>query len=201
MDPNRAERIHAETVAEWRAWLERHHEREIGVWLVSWKTSTGRPRMAYEESVEEALAFGWVDSKANTVDAERSMLWFAPRRPGSGWSRPNKERIERLERDGRMTDAGRRVIERAKSDGSWTLLDDVENLVVPDDLAAAFAAHPGSRDQWEAFPRSARRGILEWIVQAKTGATRERRISQTAEAASRGERANQWRPKDQSGKG
>jgi uncharacterized protein YdeI (YjbR/CyaY-like superfamily) len=195
MDAARAEKVHAETVDEWRAWLELHHDRDVGVWLVSWKTSTGRPRMSYEASVEEALAFGWVDSKANTLDAERSMLWFAPRRPGSGWSRPNKERVARLERDGRMTDAGRRVIERAKADGSWTLLDDVENLVVPDDLAAAFDAHPGARAAWDAFPRSARRGILEWIVQAKTAPTRERRIRETAEAAARGERANQWRPK------
>jgi uncharacterized protein YdeI (YjbR/CyaY-like superfamily) len=190
-----ADQVHAETVAEWRAWLERHHDRDVGAWLVSWKSSTGRPRMSYEESVEEALAFGWVDSKANTLDAERSMLWFAPRRPGSGWSRPNKERVERLERDGRMTAAGRRVVERARADGSWTLLDDVENLVVPDDLSAAFDAHPGARAQWDAFPRSARRGILEWIVQAKTAPTRERRVKVTAEAAARGERANQWRPK------
>lgn len=196
MDPKRAEQVHAETAAEWRAWLERHHERESGVWLVSWKTATGRPRMSYEESVEEALAFGWVDSKANTLDDDRSMLWFAPRRSGSGWSKPNKERVERLQRDGRMTDAGRRVIERAKADGSWTLLDDVENLVVPDDLAAALDARPGALEQWEAFPRSARRGILEWIVQAKTAPTRERRVIETAEAAARGERANQWRPKE-----
>ena len=201
MDPKRTEQVHAETAAEWRAWLDRHHDRETGVWLVSWKSPTGRPRMAYEESVEEALAFGWVDSKANTLDDERSMLWFAPRRSGSGWSRPNKERVERLERDGRMTDAGRRVIERAKADGSWTLLDDVENLVVPDDLAAAFDAHPGSRAQWEAFPRSAKRGILEWIVQAKTAPTRDRRVTETAEAAARGERANQWRPKERTGTG
>jgi uncharacterized protein YdeI (YjbR/CyaY-like superfamily) len=199
MDRKTGDHVHAESATEWRAWLERNHDRDVGVWLVSWKTSTGRPRMSYEESVEEALAFGWVDSKGNTLDADRSMLWFAPRRAGSGWSRPNKERVERLERDGRMTDAGRRVIERAKADGSWTLLDDVENLVVPPDLAAAFDAHPGAREQWDGFPRSARRGILEWIVQAKTAPTRERRITETAAAAARGERANQWRPKDERG--
>jgi uncharacterized protein YdeI (YjbR/CyaY-like superfamily) len=111
-----------------------------------------------------ALCVGWVDSTANTVDDERSMLWFAPRKRGSGWSRPNKERIERLDRDGLMQPRGRAVVGAAKADGSWSLLDDVENLMVPPDLAAAFAVRAGSREQWEAFPRSARRGILEWIV-------------------------------------
>lgn len=187
-----SERVHAESVAEWRSWLEANHDRPTGVFLVSWKAATGRPRMTYEESVEEALAFGWVDSKASVLDEERSMLWFAPRRRGSGWSRSNKERVERLERDGRMTDAGRAVIARAQADGSWTLLDDVENLVVPDDLVDALARHPGAREQWDAFPRSARRGILEWIVQARTAGTRERRVAEAAERAAKGERANQW---------
>jgi uncharacterized protein YdeI (YjbR/CyaY-like superfamily) len=95
-----------------------------------------------------------------------------------------------------MTEAGRRVIERAKADGTWTMLDDAENLVVADDLAAAFAAHPGSREEWDAFPPSARRAILGWIAQAKTAGTRGRRVTRTAEAAAVGQRANEWRPKD-----
>ena len=93
---NDREQVHAETVADWRAWLAAHHERPDGIWLVSWKASTGRPRMAYEASVEEALAFGWIDSKARTLDDERSAIWMSPRKPGSGWARPNKRRIERL---------------------------------------------------------------------------------------------------------
>ena len=198
MDPKGAELVHAESRDEWRAWLERHHGRDVGAWLVSWKTATGRPRITYEESVLEALTVGWIDGQAKTLDAERSKQWFAPRRAGSGWSRPNKERVARLEREGRMTDAGRRVIERAKADGSWTLLDDAENLVVPADLADAFAAHPGSRDESEAFPPSARRAILGWIAMAKTEGTRARRVERTAEAAEVGERANEWRPKDDS---
>ncbi len=188
---NERERFHAETVAAWRAWLQEHHGQEGGVWLVSWKTATGRPRMSYEESVEEALAFGWIDAKARSLDDERAMLWFSPRKPGSGWSRPNKVRIERLERDRRMTAAGRAVIDRAKGDGSWTLLDAVEDLIVPDDLAAAFAANPGAAGHWEAFSRSARRALLEWIVQAKRQETRARRVREVASRAGRGERANQ----------
>lgn len=185
--------MHAETVAAWREWLEVNHQALDGVWLVSWKVATDLPRMTYDEAVTEALAFGWVDSVAKTVDDRRSMLWFARRRAGSGWSRPNKERVARLEADGRMAPAGRAVIEAAKANGAWNMLDDVENLVVPDDLAEAFAARPGSREQWDAFPRSARRGILEWIVQAKRPATRAARVAETADKAQQGERANQWR--------
>ena len=188
-------RFHAETAQQWRDWLVENHEKTDGVWLVTWRTASGKPRLRYEDSVEEALAVGWVDSVANKIDDERSMLWFCPRKPTSGWARPNKERIERLERDGRMLPAGRRAVEVAKANGSWSLLDDVENLVAPDDLAAAFEANPGSREHWDAFPRSARRGILEWIVQAKTPPTRAKRITETAERAAQGERANQWRPR------
>jgi uncharacterized protein YdeI (YjbR/CyaY-like superfamily) len=181
-------------VAGWRAWLAEHHGRTTGVWLVTWRAGSGGPRITYEESVEQALCFGWVDSKGRALDAERTMLWFAPRKARSGWSRPNKQRVARLLAEGLMTPAGLAVVEAAKADGSWTLLDAVEDLVVPDDLAAAFDAHPPARAHWEAFPRSARRGILEWIVQARRPDTRARRVAETAEKAARNERANQWRP-------
>jgi len=186
------EKVHAETVEQWRAWLAEHAGSSDGVWLVSWKSGTGRPRMTYDEAVTEALAWGWVDSRAGTLDAERSMLWYAPRRPGSGWSRPNKERVERLLAEGRMQPAGQAVIDAAKASGRWELLDDVEDGVVPDDLAAALAARDGARAHWDAFPRSVRRAVLEWIVQAKRAETRDRRVTDTAERAARGERANQW---------
>jgi len=198
-DLETAERVHAESAAAWRDWLAANHERTHGVWLVSWRTATGRPRMTYEESIVEALAFGWVDSTARTLDDERRMLWFSPRRRGSGWARPNKLRIEQLEREGRLAPAGRAAVERAKADGSWTLLDTVEDLIVPDDLAAAFDEHPGAAGQWEAFPRSAKRAILAWIVQARTPGTRSRRISEAAEKAARGERANQPQPRPKPG--
>ena len=189
------DQVQPASLAEWRAWLERHHGRGTGVWLVTWRAGSGGPRIGYEESVEQALCFGWVDSKGRSLDAERSMLWFAPRKRGSGWARTNKERIERLTAGGLMAPAGLAVIEAAKADGSWTLLDDVENLVVPDDLAAALAANPPAREHWDAFPRSARRALLEWIVQAKRPETRAKRVAETAEKAQVNERANQWRPK------
>jgi uncharacterized protein YdeI (YjbR/CyaY-like superfamily) len=186
------ERVHPETVEDWRDWLIAHHEQTDGVWLVSWRSATGRPRFSYEAAVIEALAVGWVDSVQLRIDDARSMLWFSQRRPASGWSRPNKERIELLEREGRMLPAGRAAVETAKKNGAWSLLDDVENCVVPDDLAAAFDAVPGSRENWDGFPPSAQRGILQWIVQAKTAPTRAKRITETADKAALGQRANAW---------
>ncbi len=148
--------------------------------------------MSYEEAVEEALCFGWIDGLPRALDAERTMLYVAPRKPGSGWSRPNKERIARMAKAGKMTPAGQATIDAAKADGSWSALDAVENLVVPGDLAAALEAH-GAAEQWQAFPRSARRGILEWTGTAKREAARAKRVEETARLVARGERANQWR--------
>ena len=136
-----------------------------------------------------------MDSKPQKLDAERSLLWFAPRKAGSGWSRPNKLRVDRLLGAGLMAAAGLKKIEQAKRDGSWTKLDAVEDLVVPQDLAAALADYPEAAANFAAFPRSARRGILEWIGNAKTAPTRAKRVEETARLAGRNERANQWRPK------
>ncbi|MGV8965273.1 MAG: YdeI/OmpD-associated family protein [Cellulomonas sp.] len=188
-----ADRVHPETADAWRAWLVENHTRTAGVWFVSWKKHTGRPVVPYDAAVTEALAFGWIDSKAATLDDARAMLWYSPRRPKSAWSRPNKERVARLLAEGRMAPAGQRMVDLAQASGTWSLLDDVENLIVPDDLAEAFDALPGAAAHWESFPRSVRRGILEWIVQAKRPETRANRVRETADRAVRGERANQWR--------
>jgi uncharacterized protein YdeI (YjbR/CyaY-like superfamily) len=160
---------------------------------VLWRQSSGRTGLTYEEAVLEALCFGWIDSTSARLDDERTMLRFSPRRRGSGWARTNKLRIERLLAEGLMAEPGLALVEEAKRDGSWTLLDGVEDLVVPDDLAAAFAAHPGSRERWDGFPRSVRRGVLEWIVHARRPETRAKRIAETASRAARGERPGQWR--------
>ena len=176
-----------------RDWLTDNHGRDTGVWLVTYKKAVPELYLDYESIVEESLCFGWVDSLTRAKDARRSMLWIAPRKPGSNWSKPNKDRIARLEAAGLMTDAGRRLVEIAKTDGGWTRLDAVEALEVPEDLAEAFAAHPGSAAAWEGFPRSVKRGVLEWIVTAKRAETRAKRVAETAEKAARGERANQWR--------
>ncbi len=179
--------------AELRAWLAANQDRPSGVWLVSYKKSDPGRYLSYDEIVEECLCFGWVDSLSRGKDAARSMLWIAPRKPGSNWSASNKTRVARLEAAGLMTDAGRRPIALAKAEGGWTRLDAVEALEVPGDLGQAFDAHPGARAHWDGFPRSVRRGILEWILNAKRPETRAARVAETALKAARGERANQWR--------
>ena len=184
-----APQVHAETVDEWRGWLVEHHATATGVWLVSWKRPTGRPAVPYQEAVEEALTVGWIDATKRSLDDERSAQYFARRKPGSGWARTNKERLVRLEAEGRMLPAGTAVVDAAKADGSWTLLDDVENLVVPADLAAALDAHPGALAHWEAYPKSVKRLHLVWLLQAKRPATRATRVEEVARRAAAGERA------------
>lgn len=177
------ERIHPETREAWRAWLESHHDSSPGVWVVQWRTRTGRRRLSYEELVEEAVCFGWIDSRAGTLDTERSMITMTPRRPGSAWSGSNKKRVERLIADGRMTAAGLRAVEVAQENGSWQMLDDVDALVVPDDLAAALAGNAQALRHFEALPPSAKKMILHWIKSAKRAQTRERRISEAVRLA------------------
>lgn len=185
-----APQVHADERAAWRAWLEANHATANGAWLVTWRRGHG-PVLDYEDAVEEALCFGWIDSTAGRVDAQRSKLYFAARKPGSGWAATNKARVARLVADGRMAPAGLAAVERAKADGSWTALDAIEQGIVPEDLAAALAAHPPAATNFAAFSRSARRALLVWIGSAKRPETRAARVEETAVRAARNERANE----------
>lgn len=188
-----APQVLVESTTQWREWLDAHHADEPpGVWAVTWRAGSGGPVVTYEELVLGALCFGWIDSSGKGIDDRQTMLWFTRRKKGSGWAGTNKARVEQLEAAGLMAPAGRAMIEAAHADGSWTLLDDVEKLVVPADLAAAFDAHPGSRQQWDAFPPSVRRAHLDWLVHAKRPATRTKRLEEIASDAAQGIRANQW---------
>jgi uncharacterized protein YdeI (YjbR/CyaY-like superfamily) len=186
--------VHPLTRAEWRAWLAANHSRTTGVWLISYKKVTGKPAVDNDVAVEEALCFGWIDSKPSKLDEQRTMLWFAPRKSGSGWSKLNKDRVERLQTAGLIAEPGLAKIAAAQADGSWHALDAVEALEIPADLAAALAAHPPAEANFAAFPRSAKRGILEWIANARKPNTRARRIQETAKLAAENLRANQWPP-------
>ncbi len=189
------ESIQPKSILEWNQWLERNHSRANGIWLITFKQATGRPRIFYDDAVESALCFGWIDSKPRTLDAERSMLWFSPRKKGSAWSKRNKERVEKLVAANRLHEAGLAKIEEAKQDGSWIKLDSVEALEIPSDLRKAFKSNLSSNSNFDAFPRSTKRAILEWIGNAKTEATRAKRVSETATLAAENIRANQWTKK------
>ena len=182
--------------AAWRAWLEQNHALSSGVHLVSWRRGSGRSSVPYEEAVEEALCVGWIDSVAGRLDAERALQWFSPRRPGSGWASTNKARIERLTAAGLMRAAGVAAVEEAKRSGAWSMLDDVEDLVVPADLGAALDAAPPARATWDGFPPSIRKQMLGSLVGAKRPATRAARIAEIAAHAAAGERPPRFRPRD-----
>ena len=186
-----AEQVLIESPQQWRAWLTEHHATSSGIWLVMWRAGSGKPQVTYEQAIEEALCFGWIDGQAQTLDSERSALWLTRRRPGSGWSLLSKQRVARVEADGRMTAVGRAVIDGAKRDGSWSRYDDADNLVLPQDLVDAFEARDGAREHWETFSEAVRRGILRWIVDAKRDVTRAARIEETADLAEQGIPAHQ----------
>ena len=189
----RGDQLFVDRLGDLRSWLKDNHARTAGVWLVTWKKHAGVRHIPWSDVVDELLCFGWVDSTPRKLDADRSQLRIAPRNPKSAWSGINKSKVERLLRSGRMTEAGQRLVDAAKANGAWDFLNDVETLTIPDDLAAALGRHAGATQNFEGFPPSVRRGVLEWIKQAKRADTRARRIAETAEKAARGERANAFR--------
>ena len=184
-----APHFHADDRSTWRAWLEANHRTARGAWLVTWRPRPGRVSLDYEPAVEEALCFGWVDSTGGQVDDERGKLYFAPRKPRSVWAASNRARVERLIEEGRMAPAGLAAIERAKANGSWTVLEAAERMEIPDDLTAAFEGRPPAAANFAAFPPSARRMLLAWVAVARRPETRAARIAEIAEAAARNERA------------
>jgi uncharacterized protein YdeI (YjbR/CyaY-like superfamily) len=176
--PNGKEVLTPVTRAAWRDWLARNGGREEGLWVVYRKKSTDLEGPLYDDLVEEALCFGWIDSRVQRVDDERRMQWFSPRRKGGVWSSLNKARIERLIGEGLMSAAGQRVIDEAILDGSWSQTDEVDALVIPPDFETALDVVPGTRDAFDALPDSTRRQQLWWIHSAKRAVTRSNRIEE-----------------------
>ena len=177
---------------EWRQWLEENHRVKQSVWLVYYKVKSGMPSLSWSEAVDEALCFGWIDSKAVLIDEAKYMQFFSRRKPGSVWSKINKEKVQRLIEAGLMTQAGLDSIDIAKQNGSWTLLDEVEELKVPDDLTQAFRAQPGSEDYFLSLSKSVRKSILQWIALAKRPETRQNRINEVARLASQQQKPKQF---------
>ena len=182
--------LHPASRSAWRSWLSRHHADTDGAWLARWTKASGRSPLDYEAIVEEALCFGWIDGLVNTLDDGRQAHLMTPRRKGSPWSRSNKDRVDRLVADGRMTEAGRAAIRAAKADGTWSMQDAAEALIEPDELAAALDANPDARRQWDGFSPSPRKALIWWVMSAKRPETRARRVAQIVDEAAHGRKAN-----------
>ena len=174
---------HPKTRKQWRDWLEKNHQTSPGVWFTYYKKETGKPRVSYDEAVEEALCFGWIDSLPRKLDAERTMLKFTPRKPKSVWSKLNKTRVEKLITDKLMMPAGAACIAIAKQNRSWDTLTASDNAAatnqLPDDLTIFFAKNKKAKENFQKFSMSIRKQFLAWIDSAKRPETRKERIKQT----------------------
>lgn len=179
----------------WRNWLQKNHATKQSVWLIMYKKSSGKPTILYNEVVEEALCFGWIDSVPRKRDAESSFLYISIRKAKSGWSALNKKRIEKLIQENRMTTAGLQKIEAAKKDGSWSALDKIEALEMPAALQKALTRNKKALAHFNGFPSSVRKQLFLWVESAKTPVTKEKRITEIVTLAEKNIRANQWKPK------
>lgn len=177
---NETEIFYPATPAEWREWLESNHRSKQSVWLVFHAKSSGKKTITWTEAVDVALCFGWIDSKKIKIDKETSHQFFSKRKPGSTWSKINKEKVQKLMDEGLMTQAGHESIEIARRNGSWTILDEVEELIIPPDLEKAFRKHKGSKEYFLSLSKSVRKMLLTWIVLAKRPETRQKRIDEIA---------------------
>lgn len=178
---------------EWREWLKSNHNKKQSVWLIYYKKESKIPTVTYSEAVDEALCFGWIDSKSKPLDNEKFMQFFSKRKANSVWSRVNKEKIERLTSEGLMTKAGFDIIEIAKQNGSWTILDEAEALIIPSELDAEFKKRPEAESYFLSLSRSDKRNILQWLTLAKREETRQKRISEIVELAEQNLKPKQFR--------
>lgn len=167
----------------WRKWLQENHLSKQAVWLVFYNKKSDKKSISWSEAVDVALCFGWIDSKKIKIDDETSHQFFSTRKPKSTWSKINKEKIQRLTADGLMTEAGLDVIKVAKQNGSWTILDDVEELIIPADLDKALLDKQNAKEYFLSLSKSAKKLLLTGLVFAKTTQTRQKRIVEIIESA------------------
>jgi uncharacterized protein YdeI (YjbR/CyaY-like superfamily) len=178
----------------WRDWLAKNHATETSIWIIYYKKHTQQPSIVYSDAVDMALCYGWIDSTARPIDADSYMQYFCKRKPNGTWSKVNKAKIERLIANGQMAEPGLQYIEAAKQNGSWTILDDVENLIMPEVLLQAFAKYSNAKTNFEAFSRSDKRNILQWLKMAKREETIIKRAEEIASLANEGKKPKQFTP-------
>jgi uncharacterized protein YdeI (YjbR/CyaY-like superfamily) len=177
---------------DWRKWLEKNHQSEQSIWLVCYKKKSNKPSISWSDAVDEALCFGWIDSTRKTLDHESFIQYFTRRKPISNWSKINKEKVSKLIENKLMTKAGFDSIEIAKENGSWTILDEIEALVVPEDLKEELANHNGAMEYFDSLSNSNKKILLHWVLSAKRTETRQKRILEIAESASQNLKPKQF---------
>lgn len=193
MQKEEIETFYPTSKQHWRQWLKQNHGLKQSVWLVLYKKESNGPIIAWNEAVDEALCFGWIDSKRRPFDEEKFMQFFSRRKPTGTWSKVNKEKVKQLIAEGLMTKAGLTSIETAKQNGSWEILDDVEECKIPKDLAKEFKSKPGSKIFFLSLSKSVRKSILQWLVLAKRPETRQKRIHEIAGLAAQKLKPKQFR--------
>lgn len=191
MQKDEIEIVYPTSQAVWREWLEENHQSKHAAWLVFYTKQSSMQSISWSEAVDVALCYGWIDSKKIKVDAETAHQYFSRRKPSSTWSKVNKDKVQTLIENGLMTQAGFKSIETAKRNGSWTILDEVEELKIPLDLELAFNKHLGSKEYFSSLSKSGKKRILAWIVLAKLPETRQKRIAEVVENAQRGQKPQQ----------
>lgn len=183
MSANENEIFYPTSQSEWREWLQENHVSKQAVWVVFYNKNSSKPSISWSEAVDVALCFGWIDSKKIAVDKESSHQFFSKRKPKGTWSKINKQKVEKFIAEGLMSELGLSVIENAKQNGSWTILDEVEELIVPFDLETAFTQYPNSKNFYLSLSKSVKKAILQWLVLAKTIETRNKRIAEIIASA------------------
>lgn len=168
---------------DWRQWLEKNHQSKQSVWLIYYTKKSNVPSLSWSEAVDEALCFGWIDSTKKKINDFSFMQFFSKRKPKSNWSKINKEKVHQLIDSNRMTKAGYQSVETAKQNGYWTILDEVEELTIPNDLEIAFKKQKGSKDYFLSLNKSTKKMIIGWVVLAKRQETRQKRIDEIVESA------------------
>ena len=171
--------LHVTKRKDWRLWLSENHHKEKEIWLIYYKKHTGKPRVPYGDAVEEALCFGWIDSIVRTIDDERYMQKFTPRKAKSNWSDSNKKRVEKLIHTGEMTKAGLEKIEAAKTNGSWDkIITATKSFEMPIELKSALGINHGARDFFNNLSPSCQRQYIGWIASARKEETKQRRVKE-----------------------
>lgn len=192
MSINEIEKYYPENKQQWRKWLIKNHIKKEAVWLILYKKNVGKPTITWSDAVDEALCFGWIDSVKKVLDSERSVQFFSKRKAKSTWSKINKEKVQKLIAHGLMSEAGFKCIEIAKGNGSWEILDSVEELIIPNDLEMELKARKNAMDFFVSLSKSVRKAMLQWIVLARMPETRQRRIIDIASLAAKKQKPKQF---------